>query len=171
MKKPFPVKARGIGRRDYTESIQYSTAPFTTPSLMQQGFVALGTFVVPVSIFPVAWASAFPLPQEDGSFGFLASSINAHFSEVDVSIRSNHLVTCALVRYNSIADYLAGNIAEWSPEIFGYGHATLKFQKGIPTQEGSLYAIRFGGWPETATVEITIGASGIVSDLTLPWME
>lgn len=171
MEKTFVVEAKGIGRRDYTGGVQHSTSPFITPSLRQADFAVIATFVVPVTIFPVAWASALTMPQEDGTWGWLASSINLHFSEVDVSIRSNHLVTCALVRYNSIADYLTGNIAEWSPEIFGYGHATLKFQKGIPTQDGSLYALRFGAWPETATAEVTIGATGIVSDITLPWMD
>lgn len=171
MEQTFVVEARGIGHRDYTGGVQHSTAPFITPSLRQTSLVILATFEVPVNIFPSAWATAVAMPQEDGSFGWLASSISLHISEVDVSIRSNHLVTCAWIRYNSIADYLAGIIAEWSPEIFGYGHATLIFQKGLPTQEGFLYALRFGAWTETATVEITLGGTGILSDLTLPWMD
>jgi len=167
----FDVTAKGIGRKDYSRAIERSIQPFLTPTLRQTTFTATATWTVAVTIFPVAYASAVSMPQEDGSWDWLASSIPVHFFEVYVSIMTNHLVTVSLVRYNSVADYLAGIIAEWSPEIFGYGNANLTFHKGIPTQEGSLYAIRFGGWPTAATVEVTMGGSGIVTDLTLPWMD
>lgn len=173
MPKTFTVEARGVGRKDYSEMVEHATQPFITPSLRQGRFSFSGaTFILPVLLpFPRARSVASAMPQEDGTFGWFASSIVVHFQEVHVSLRTHSLVTVGLVNYDSIADYFAGIIAERSPQIFSYGKADLNFIKGMPTQKGKIYAVLFGGWPDTATMEITITFTGIMTELTTPWME
>jgi hypothetical protein len=148
----FTVQARGIGRADFSKTIERSVQPFITPTLRQDRFTITDAIVtVPFLAFPNCPEFPLTLPQEDGSWGWLASSIRNHFFELGVFIMTNHLVTVGLLRYASIEDYQAGNVAQRSPQIFGYGKAELTFLKGIPTQEGSLYSILAGGWPDTAT--------------------
>lgn len=170
-KGTFAVTARGVGRKDYTKTIERSTQPFITPSLRQTEISAYASFTLAVLPFPSIWVWLMPLPQEDGTWYWLASSIVVHFFELHVSLRTNHLVTIGLARYASIADYLAGHITERGPQIFSYSKADLSLSKGIPTQEGSLYALLATGWPDTPTMEITVMATGIVTELTAPWME
>lgn len=168
----FTVATRGVGRKDYSRAVEHSVQPFITPTLRQDRFSLTGPlFTVPFQPFPLVWEVPLTMPQEDGSWGWLASSIHLHFFELGVFIMTNHLVAIGLLRYASIEDFLIGNVAQTSPQIFGYDKANLTFLKGLPTQEGSLYAIMFGGWPDTTTFEVGLTATGIGTDLTPPWME
>lgn len=170
MAETFVVPAKGIGRMDYSSAIERATQPFVTPALRQDRFAGAGSWILPVFPFPFAWASLLPMPQEDGTWDWPASTIPVHFFELNVSIKTNHLVTLGLLRYASIDDYIAGIIAERSPQIFSYNNAELTFLKGIPTQPGSLYAALAGGWPDTATFWMSLMATGIATELTPPWM-
>lgn len=167
----FTVAARGIGRADYSKAIERSVQPFITPTLRQNWMHFSGTFILDTFPFPSIWIILLTMPQEDGSWGWLASSIHMHFFEIGMSIRTNHLVTVGLLRWASIADFFAGIVAQRSPQIFSYGKANITFSKGIPTQEGSLYSIMATGWPDTPTFEVTVTATGMATDLTAPWME
>lgn len=165
----FVVEAVGVGRVDYSQAVERGTQPFVTPSMHQMKIVLIGTFALPPVPWPGAWLLPFAMPQEDGTWGWTASSLIMHFFEVCASIRTNHLVTVGLLRFNSKADYDIYNIAERSPQVFGYGKAELTFLRGIPTQKGSVYAFLFGFWSGDPG-EITIGYNGLCTDLTIPWM-
>lgn len=167
----FTVPAKGVGRKDYTSTVERSTQPYVTPSLRQTRFTGVGTFVLPVLIFPMAWASLMSMPQEDGTWGWAASSIVMHTLEMSASVKSSDLITVAWLKYNSIADYMAGIPAERYAHIFSYGKARVQLATGIPTEQGKYYAIRFSAWPEGATQEITVNITGIATELTRPWMD
>jgi len=167
----FAVKERGVGRKDYSGAIEYATQPFVTPSMRQTRITISDVWTLPVTAFPGAWSLAVPMPQEDGSWDWYASSLVVNFFEFHVSIDTNNLVIIGLNRYASIDDYMTGIVAQAAPRIFSYGQADLIFSKGIPTQAGSLYGILVAGWTDTAVVEIMISATGIVTNITAPWME
>lgn len=164
----FIVTPKGVGRKDYSKTTERSTQPFITPTLRQDRIEMHADFTLAVFPFPSAWQFLIPLPQEDGTWWYEASSIVTHIFEIHVSLRTNHLVTLGLLRYASIDDYPL--IPERAPQIFSYGKANLTYSKGIPTQKGSLYSILASGWPDTPTQDITIMATGIVTELTAPWM-
>lgn len=172
----FAMTSRGVGRKDYSKAVEYSTQPYITPSLRQDRDIALGTFIEDTLPFPNAWMFPLTLPQEDGTWDWLASSISTHFFEVFTSIKTNHLVVVGLLRYASIDDFFLDIVAERSPILYSYNKAELTFLKGIPTEVGSLYCLLAGAWPYTdgipdsPTFELTVGYTGIATDLTAPWM-
>lgn len=168
----FPVEAKGMGRRDYTKAVERSTQPFITPSLRQIRFAGQGTWTLPAGAWPGGWwYVAWAMPQDDGTWGWTASSVVQNLFEIYVSTRSNHLVLIGLQRFASWNDYVIYNVADWYPQLFGYGKVGLTFQAGIPTIEGSVYATIFGCWTDAASYEITVGIYGISTELSLPWME
>ncbi len=171
MTKTFAVEARGVGRSDYSQAVEYATQPYITPTLRQARFSLINATFLDVTLpYPFGYKVPILMPQEDGSFGWLASAVVLHWVEIGMFIKTNHLVALGLRRYANIADYLAGVVAQRSPHIFKYGNASISFSKGIPTQVGSIYAIWTGAWPDTATYQITLTATGILTDLTPPWM-
>ena len=165
-----PVIARGVGRRDYTENVERSTQPFVTMTQRQDRFNFAGMWNLTTRTYPSSFVWPFFMPQEDGSWELEASTIVAHFFEIGISLTTNHLCVIGLIRYASEADYDASNIAERFPQLFGYGSAKVRYSKGIPTSEGSVYAILFSGWNESATVDTVIEVTGLLSNLTVPWM-
>jgi len=122
--------------------------------------------------YPYSFIWGFYMPQEDGSWAMEASSIVAHFYEIGISLTTNHLCVIGLIRCASEADFDAVPIviADRYPQMFGYGNAKVRYSMGIPSQEGSVYAILFSGWNESATVNTVIELTGLLSDLTPPWM-
>lgn len=167
------VAAKGVGRRDYSRTIEHSIQPFPTPTLRQDRFNILSTVVLPVIPFPYEYLfGPIPMPQEDGTWGYTASSISVHFFNFSASIRTNHLIFVGLVRYASLEDFYYEIVAEQSPAIFSYNRVALTFSKGIPSKEGSVYAVCANAWPELSVgyFEFTLTAIGIYSDLTPPWM-
>lgn len=172
----FVAPVKGVGRKDYSKAIEYSTQPYITPSLRQDRDIAIGTVTNPTLPFPTAWMFPLLMPQEDGTWDWLASSITTHFFEVFTSIMTNHLVVVGLIRYASIDDFFLDIIAERSPILYSYNKAEVNFLKGIPTKVGSLYCLLAGAWPYTDGIpdapdyELTVGYTGIATDLTAPWM-
>jgi len=169
--KDFVIPTRGIGRLDYSKAIERSTQPFLTPTLRQSRFVGHGgPWILPADPWPAMWAITWSMPQEDGTYDWTASSIVRNFFEINVSVKSNHLVMTRMDRFASYQDYLDYNVAEYFPQVYGYGKAKLEFLAGLPTQEGSVYAQVFGCWPDTPTFEITAEIYGLNTKLTRPWM-
>lgn len=171
MIKTFSVPVKGVGRRDYSKMVEHSIEPFVTIALTQMVFAAQATFTLAGRLFPGAWISALPMPQEDGTWGWLASSIPCIFYNVSVSIKTNSLVVVGLRNYASIADYFSNTIHKRFGETFSYGEAKLKFSKGVVTEEGYLYAVYYGAWPVATPYELTFTAHGMISELTPPWIE
>lgn len=168
----FTIPAKGVGRKDYSDAIERSVQPYITRALRQDSFEVYGVWLMPVIPFPLAWDFYLVMPQEDGTWDYLASSITLHFFELHASIKTNHLIGIGLKRYASIDDALAGIVAERSPFIFSYNKADLTFLKGIPTREGSVYAAYANAWPDPAggDFDFTLTATGVWANLTPPYM-
>jgi len=75
--RTFPVPTTGVGRLDYTKSVERATQPFITPSLRQSRFVGHGgPWVLPTDPWPFGvWIVPWSMPQEDGTYDWTASSI------------------------------------------------------------------------------------------------
>ncbi len=172
MEKAFAVPTRGVGRLDYSRAIERSTEPFATPALRQDRSAGIYEYTLPYIPWPGgSWYNAFPFPQEDGTWDWEASSIILHFSSIHASIQTNNLLYIRLDRFASWEDWLIYNVAQSSPQLFGYGKVVLDFIIGIPSQEGSVYGFTWGAWPpDAANYDISVGFDGLYSELTAPWM-
>jgi len=169
-KKLFTVRAKGIGRRDYTTRVERSTTTLYSPSLKQEVFIMRYAGVLATVPFPSVYLFVIPMPQEDGTWGYEASSIMMHFMEMSLTIRSNSLTLIGLLRFASLDDYYAFIIAENFPQIYGYTRAKLSYTKGIPTQPGSVYVILGGFWSSSVAEGISMVSNGLITDLTREWM-
>jgi hypothetical protein len=166
----YNVEVEGIGTTDYTVKVERSTAAFYTPSLRQEVFIMRYAGVLPTLAYPSVYLFVVPMPQEDGSWGYEASSIVMHFAEMSFTISSNHLTLTGLLRFASLADYYGFIIAENFPQMYGYNSTKLNYTLGIPTQPGSVYVIIGGFWSSNATEIVTMVSNGLITDLTRQWM-
>ena len=167
----YDVKIGGIGRIDYSIGIERSTAAFYTPRLRQQIYTIIYRGAIPPP-GPYPWTYGFliPLPQDDGTWGWEASSIAMHFMELMLSIHSKYLVRTGIIRWASLADYWDDIIAERLIPMNGYGEARIDLQNGIATQPGSVYAIAAGFYSPNPTEYVVMEASGLMTELTRAWM-
>jgi len=166
----FSVPAIVIGTKDYTQKVERSTAALYTPSLRQEVFIMRYTGTLPTLPYPSVYLFVIPMPQEDGTWGYEASSIVMHFMEMSFTIGSNNLVLIGLLRFASLADYYAWIIAENFPQMYAYGHTSLEYTVGIPTRLGSVYAIACGFWSANPTEIVSFVTNGLITDLTRQWM-
>lgn len=166
----FTTEAKGVGRRDYTNAVERSTAAVGTPTLKQTSYVAYWWGTRPVLPLGYWYVFYWALPQEDGSFYWEASTVAVHYAEINVSARKNVLLQTGLLRWASVQDYIDHNIAQIFPRVFGYGDIQMHFTKGIATQPGSMYGLGVGIYSEAAEEEFSWIINGIVSNLTPPWM-
>lgn len=120
--------------------------------------------------WPYVYTFPIPMPQEDGTWWWEASSITMHFIEMSLTLRSNNLTLIGLLRFASLDDYLASIVAEFFPQMFGYTGAELNYTKGIPTRPGSVYAILGYFASASLTEEISMVCNGLITDLTREWM-
>lgn len=166
----YSVNTEGIGRKDYTLRVERSTASLYTPSLRQNVFIMRYEGVVPTLPYPSLYLFVIPMPQEDGTWNWEASSVTMHFMEMSFAIGSNSLVLTGLIRFASLADYFAFIIAENFPQQYAYTHTEFGYTLGIPTQPGSVYTVISGFWSPYAAEQITMVTTGLITDLTRPWM-
>ena len=166
----FDVQAQGVGRRDYTLRVERSTASLYTPSLRQLVFIARYSGILPTPPYPIVYLFPIPMPQEDGTWDWEASSITMHFMEMSFTIGSNSLVQIGLLRFASLADYYAHIIAENFPQQYAYTHTEIGYTLGIPTQPGSMYVLLGGFWPAGAAEQVSMVNNGLITDLTREWM-
>ena len=166
----FDVNVEGVGRRDYTLGVERSTATLYTPSLRQQVFIMRYAGILGTLPYPSVYLFAIPMPQEDGTWGWEASSIMMHFVEMSFTIGSNNLTLIGLLRFASLADYFAFIIAENFPQMYAYSHTEIGYTLGIPTQPGSMYTVVCGFWSASAAEQVSMVTNGLITDLTREWM-
>jgi len=170
IEQSYDVKARGIGRKDYTLSVERSTSALYTPTMRQEIFIMRYAGILPTLPYPSVYLFIIPMPQEDGTWGWEASSIVMHFAEISVTIGSNHLALTGLIRWASLDDYFAFIVAENFPQMYGYGATYLSFTVGIPTQPGSVYTVVGAFWSTNPAEQMSMVANGLITDLTRDWM-
>jgi len=166
----YTVKPEGIGRVDFTKTIERSTSNTPTSTLRQAMCWTSLSLFLPVGPYPWYYIAIWPLPQEDGTWAHEAGSIYETYYDMSVSVLKNALVGASLIRFASLADYYIVNVAEYFPRLFGYGKVDINFRNGISTVEGSVYGILFGFWTDAVWDRVNIDIHGVVWNLTPPWM-
>lgn len=149
----FTVPSLGIGRRDYSKSIEFATQATTRGH--QARVNTIGDYVgVPVTPFPGFGASFITFFDENDALVTEAPGIPYHIYEVIVTSGRNALVICGLYRFNSVDEAYAWNVEKWYGDIYGYGQASLTFTNGIKTQKGKVYVVGLMEYSEEALCEL-----------------
>lgn len=140
----FTVGTTGVGRKDYSRDVQYSTEPIIR-SRQLRFFYALRGINQPSLTFPWTdeWLLRFPV---NGVLQDTAPATPFILQQISGAADRNALVVLALLRYASLQDYLNYNIAAYYGISYGYGKTELTFTKGIPTIEGHVYTVYVAEW-------------------------
>lgn len=137
------VVADGIGRKDYSQSVEYSVEK-EIRSLQERFFFSYNYVGLPALAFPDVYESRLQF-LIDGVLQYNAPSKKPWmFYLVEATTNTNSLVVITLNRYATLQAFNDGNITEHLGTTFGFVDAKLEFTKGIPTVAGSIYSIQIG---------------------------
>ena len=168
------VPQKGVGRRDDTHAIEQAVQPYSTVVGRQMSEVGTGEFWLPGwLVFPAGYRIAHPMPQSDGTWGNEAELIPVITYTVELSTNTSALMLTSWDRYASLANFMAGILAERFALKYGYGNVKIHFPKGIKTQPGSVYSQSICCWPGYPFGDFyyaCVQAHSIVTELTAPWM-
>lgn len=166
----YEAPVKGIGRKDYSKMVERSVTAFATVALAQEWLTIYSKYCsIPVPAFPDVYEVIIPMPQEDGTWDWLASTIPTSWYDFSVHTDLNNLAYVGFQNYANLTDYFADIIHEQLGEVFGYRQAKLISSKGIPTEAGYLYTIRYAVWstkPWAGGVyqDVTIHSHGMVTE-------
>lgn len=142
-KQTTAVTASGVGRKDYSQDVQYSVET-QLRSLQERFFFSYHFTTLGALVFPNVYESPLQFLVGNG-LQFEAPSTNPWmFYLAEATTDTVNLAVVALNRYASYQDFLNGIIAENGGTMLGFLEAKLDFTKGIPTIAGSVYSIQYG---------------------------
>lgn len=145
----FSVPAKGIGRRDYSRSVDFAVQPTLRGHQGRLNWYA--EWILPTPDFDDSYAAYLQFFDAEGNSVVLAPDIPYHLHKIAVTTERKALIKVGLYRFASWADFLIFNYDKWYGDIFGYGKAELRFTNGIKTEEGKVYAVIFAEYSEEAT--------------------
>lgn len=140
------VSASGVGRKDYSQNIEYSVER-ELRSLQERFFYSYQFTGLTALVFPDVYESALQF-LVNGALQYEAPPQNPWmFYLVEATGHVNSLTVITFNRYLSYTDYLAGTVHERLGTSFGFlstNDAKLELTKGIPTVAGSVYSVQYG---------------------------
>lgn len=137
------VSPDGVGRKDYSQNIEYSVEK-ELRSLQERFFFSYQFTGLAALVFPDVYESLLQF-LVGNTLQYEAPSTNPWmFYLSEITAHTNNLVVVTLNRYASYDDYLSGTVAERLGTMFGFLEAKMELTKGIPTVAGSLYSIQYG---------------------------
>lgn len=140
----FPVTPEGVGKKDYSMTIERSVEPVVLSH--QVGYTEYGHFTaIPYIPFPWVWTFALTFVQADGSVDIYAYH-SAIITGISCKLKRNTLTISALYEYATLADFMAGVPLNRYGTTYGYGHAVVNFGRGVKTTRGRIYAILGTDW-------------------------
>ena len=151
----FPVTARGVGRRDYSDAIEFASAA-TAKGLQARAANTARYFGVPVVAWPDFWVMLFLFADEYRVVSEVAPRIAYHIFNIEVAGEGAALTLAGLYRFATYDDIWMWNVDKWYGDMFGYGKAALDYTKGIKTAEGKYYLIAFSQYTEKPSFNVHI---------------
>jgi hypothetical protein len=159
----FVVPATGIGRRDYSQAVEFASQA-TMRGHQLRGAVIMDSVVLPTVPWP--WCYATPIAFFDAE-GILrpTPTIPEHFQSIIVTTQRQALVLAGLYRFRTYNDIVIWNPDEWYGDMFGYGRAELLYTSGIKTELGKYYAIALAEWSEEPTFTVSFTFSSLQEEM------
>lgn len=164
----YDVLAKGVGRRDFSKMVEYSTEVTPFQVLGQFEYSSRGIYTIPTVPYPTIYAATLGLPMESPAHWYSwteASSITVSFFRFYATTNFNALMWIGLLEYTgagAFVDYLVGKS--------GYGEITINLTGGITTREGYGYRAGFAVYSNNPTFYISMGVVGVMSNLTRDWI-
>ena len=158
--KYFTVPPVGIGRRDYSEAVEFaSEASFKGHQRRDcWTFEAPGVPTVP---FPGFYAIALGFWDAEHVPVIPAPDIPFHIYKVTITTGRAALAIAGFYRFASLADAGIWNVEKWYGDSYGYGKAELVYTNGIRTLEGKVYCVALAEYSEMPTFDVRMNADGL----------
>ena len=141
--RTFTVEPEGVGRRDYSQDLQYSTIKYER-SYQIPNIYWLTVPNIPSLPPPAVWTLVYTFLLPDGTLAGNAPEHKTWFFNIRTATDRNALLFASFARWTNITELLA---ALPPVEIFrtrwGYGIIDMDFTKGVRTIEGCAYALLF----------------------------
>jgi hypothetical protein len=185
--KTFAVAPLGVGRKDYSLSVEYATESLVRSHQTKQCWSAqydVGTAPYPPSDFGVLFFDSLPGEKGDGDFvpGYTiyATKRTNYFSEVDFTTDADSLWMVKFGKYATLDDVIADSLlvdifaAGFAEEILwrGYGYQGIHFNftAPLPTDLEKVYAFITRTLVEKPTFEWLILVSGVEDSTPLVYL-
>lgn len=156
----FIVPQRGIGKRDYSQVIEFATeASFRGH---QRRYVLTVEYPgIPTPPFPIFYGIGYQFFDAEGNVVIPAPEIPYHIHKVTVTTGRAALVLAGLYRFASLADADIWNVEKWYGDIYGYGKAELIYTNGIRTEQGKVYGVAIAEYSERPTFDLLLSTDGL----------
>lgn len=149
----FSVPVVGIGRRDYSEGIEFATQASFRGHQARINW-ADDYIDVPTIPFPFSYGVLLLFFDATGALVSEAPDIPYHIFSIIVTSERAGLVTTGLYRFASLADAMIWNVEKWYGDVYGYGKAELLYTAGIKTAPGKVYVVPLAEYSEQPTFSI-----------------
>jgi len=162
-RESFTVTPTGVGRRDFSQSAEYSVAPIIRSHQSRQVWTEFETLIT----YPYPFtARAYILAFIDGSgnvLNYVPADVGYQIYDIHVGGDSNSLTVCSLAKYAwptlAFIESVVG--------IYGYGEVIIEFTKGHKCESGVVYVVQAGQWSEKPTYTISFTAHGIADEIVV----
>jgi hypothetical protein len=158
----FPVPSAGIGRKDYSQGIEYATQASFKGHQIRANWTL--NAVLPTVPYPDAWG-IYLLFKVSGVWVTVAPSTPHHVYKITVTSERNCLVTAGLCRFASLADVAIWNVEKWYGDMFGYGAVELLYTLGMKTVKGKVYVVTFSEYSGEPTMSIHVNVSALKEEV------
>jgi len=157
----FTITPTGVGRRDYSQSAEYSVAPIIRSPQRRHVWTDRET----LTTLPYPYISkAYILAFIDGSgnvVNYVPDDVGYQIYDIHVGGNRNSLTSCSLGKYAwPTYAYIESVVG-----IYGYGEAVVEFTKGHKCEPGVVYIVLAGQWSEKPTYTISYTVLGMADEI------
>jgi len=165
--KIFTVPTKGIGRKDYSNAIEFAT--YATSKGLQARFTYMAEWTdLPTLAWPDFYVCSIQFFDEEHALTYPAPGIPYHLYQLLITGESNALIFTGFYRFNSEDDIWSWNVDKWYGDMFGYGRAELNFSKGIKTVKGKWYIIAFAQYIDKPTFSVDLTSHWLSEEVIFP---
>jgi hypothetical protein len=162
--KTFVVPERGIGKRDYSEAIEFaSQASFR--GHQRRMVWTFEYYGIPTAPFPNFYGIGLQFFDAGGGVVIPAPDIPYHIYKVTVTTGRAALVLAGFCRFASLADANIWNVEKWYGDTYGYGKAELIYTNGIKTEQTKVYAVALSEYSERPDFDIRLSVDALWEEI------
>lgn len=162
-RESFTVTPTSVGRRDWSQSAEYSVAPIIRSHQRRHVWTDRDTLVtLPYPFLAQAYILAF-LDGSGNTVNYVPDDVGYQIYDIYVGGNRNSLTICSLAKYTwPTYAYIESVVG-----VYGYGKAIVDFTKGHKCESGVVYIILAGQWSERPTYTISFTAHGMADEIVI----
>ena len=162
-RESFTVTPTGVGRRDHSQSAEYSVSPIIRSHQRRNIWTGIDTLItLPYPYRAIAYLLAF-LDGSGNAVNYVPDDVGYQIYDIYVGGDRNALTECILAKYA----WPTYAYIESVVHVYGYGEAKVEFTKGHKCESGVVYIIWATQWSERPTYTITHTVHGIADEIVV----